>query len=41
MLKLVEKVERQQKMDARHRDDLLFQKRYLLLANAALESWYG
>ncbi|SAL98881.1 hypothetical protein [Absidia glauca] len=38
MLKLVEKVERQQRIDARHRDDLLFQKRYLLLANAALES---
>ncbi|KAI8329442.1 hypothetical protein BC941DRAFT_442796 [Chlamydoabsidia padenii] len=39
MLALVEQVEQRQRRDARHRDDLLFQKRYLLLANAALESW--
>ncbi|KAI9302357.1 hypothetical protein BJ944DRAFT_270049 [Cunninghamella echinulata] len=37
MLALIEQVEKRQQRDSRHRDDLAFQKRYLLLANKALE----
>ncbi|KAI8080060.1 uncharacterized protein BX664DRAFT_342217 [Halteromyces radiatus] len=38
LLALVEQVEQRQKRDIQHRNDLLFQKQYLMLANAALES---